>query len=145
MLLSTAICTVFSQPEERAFPTKTGETLYTYTIRTWAKIARDQTQWIEVSFRRGLCEGLIPHLKRGAVIFVCGDLRTSSYCSKLDGLSKVHTRIQAHMIRMVKFPPEVQPEATQTSTAESQTPSMSFQEPNLPKDPDMFDDSECPF
>lgn len=145
MLICTTLCTIFSEPEERVFQSKTGDTVYSYSMRAWAKISKETTQWVDISFKRHLCEGMIHHLKRGAVILASGDLRVSTYLSRLDGCQKVHIRIYANSIKIIKFPPRPVVETPPEPIIEDQTDRDSYREPIMSKDPDMFDDSECPF
>lgn len=105
-------------PEERT--TKTGVKLVSFSLAVSPR--KDQTVWYECQIwekKIKLFEKLLPHLKKGSRILVCGDFKTPETYQGKDGSTKIRLQLEPNYIHFVGAPKEEKKENVQSSGFES--------------------------
>ena len=92
-------------PEERT--TKTGVKIVSFSLAVSPR--KDQTVWYECQLweqKISLFEKMLPYLKKGSRILVCGDFKTPETYEGRDGLIKIRLQLEPNYIQFVGAPKE---------------------------------------
>lgn len=122
-------------PETRTFPS--GDQVCNVTIATTDKWKdkqsgemREATEWHRVTFNGRLAEIAAQYLKKGAQVYVEGQIRTRRYTDK-DGVEKFATEIRADQMQMLGGK-EQQAEAPQRAPRQSREASPIGDDDSIP-------------
>ncbi len=110
----TLLGNIGRNPEERT--TKTGVKLVSFSLAVSPR--KDQTVWYECQIwenKLKTFEKLLPYLKKGSRILVCGDFKTPETYQGKDGSTKIRLQLEPNYINFIGSPKEDKKENTQPS------------------------------
>ena len=140
-------------PESRFMPS--GECVTNIAVATtdkWKDKAtgeqKEQTEWHRVTFFGKLAEIANQYLKKGALVFIEGSIKTRKYTDK-DGVEKYATEIKGDVMQMLGGQPQgesapARQQYSQPAPAQRQAPAPQRQQ-SRPAQNSAFPDDDIPF
>ena len=99
-------------PEERV--TTNGRRVVSFSLAVSPR--KNQTVWYECQLwqkRIEIFENILPHLKKGSRILVCGDFHTPELYEKKDGSQGIRLRMEPNYIHFCGAPKQVEKQTPQ--------------------------------
>lgn len=90
-------------PEERFTPTEKKVTSFPIGINM-VKGGEKVTIWYKIACWNGQCSNIMPHIKKGSYLIICGDLNVPTTYQNKKGDISIDLSVSAHSISFVSSP-----------------------------------------